>query len=212
MTLKIMKSLCWFIISVFAFSVPILSQAITNEFIAEKEGGKPVLYMPWRELYNDASRKNLNKPIQKECPFCRMNNGNDDKNELILARFKHNMVALNLYPYTRGHLLIIPYSHIKEVKDMNENEQKELIWFIGEAISILGSTLNADGVNVGINVGFASGASIPDHLHVQLVPRFQGESRSFIGIMEETRPVYWDLGKLYEELQPAFQNLTNCRR
>ena len=143
---------------------------------------------------------------QKECVFCRIKR-EEDRKEFILARFKYHLVMLNLYPYSRGHLLIVPYDHVKRVDELSVEAQNELIWLIAKSVSILEKDTGADGVNVGMNLGRAARASIPDHLHVQLVPRFDKEFQGFLHIIGESCVVHWDLHKLFDELRSPFQEL-----
>jgi len=163
---------------------------------------QPLIYMPWREAYTS----NSNEHNKEGCVFCNINNGKDIKN-FVLARYNHNMIMLNLYPYSRGHILIVPYEHVARLTDLTINAQNELIWLIGKSVEILETVGKADGVNVGINFGTAAHASIPDHLHIQLVPRFKTEMKGFVQLIGQTRMVSWDLNKLFEEFRPAFQKL-----
>jgi len=166
---------------------------------------KPILYLPWRESYTaDISTVQLQKKV---CPFCRIKNDDQDVHNLVLVRLEHCMVLLNLYPYTRGHLLIIPYDHVARITDLSLDAQHELMWLIGKSMIILETIGKADGVNVGINFGVAANASIPDHMHIQLVPRFKQEYWAFLNLIGESRVIFWDLNKLFEEFQPAFQAL-----
>lgn len=126
---------------------------------------------------------------------------------LVLVRMQYSMVLLNLYPYTRGHLLIVPYDHVARIADLSLDAQHELVWLVGKSVTILETTGNADGVNIGINFGAAANASIPDHMHIQLVPRFKQEYWAFLQLVGETRVIFWDLNTLYKEFQPTFQAL-----
>lgn len=165
---------------------------------------KPVMYFPWRERY--VANTSIDQP--KECVFCRIK-GAKDRKEFILARFKHHMVMLNLYPYSRGHLLIVPYDHVKRIDELSVEAQNELIWLIAKSVSILEKDVHADGVNVGMNLGRAANASIPDHMHVQLVPRFNKESRAFLHLVSDISIIFWDMNKLFEELRSPFQELAS---
>jgi len=189
----------------FIFSSFLLCAEYASEYPQQLQCAElkhPLIYMPWRESYQDKS----DTPKKKGCVFCNINNGKDNKN-FVLSRFEHNMVMLNLFPYTRGHLLIVPYEHVARLKDLSTEAQNELIWLIGKSVEILETIGKADGVNVGINFGAAAQASIPGHMHVQLVPRFKTEWKGFVQLIGQTRVVSWDLNKLFEEFQPAFKKL-----
>jgi len=161
-----------------------------------------LIYMPWRENYLNKSSESQ----KNDCVFCNIANGKDTIN-FVLGRYEYNIVMLNLYPYSRGHLLIVPCEHVARLTDLSTEAQQELIRLIGKSVEILETVGKADGVNVGINFGSAAHASIPDHMHVQLVPRFKTERRGFIQAIGKVRPISWDLNKLFEEFQPHFRNL-----
>ena len=168
---------------------------------------RPVMYMPAREerdkeYVKQQSRKDPTQ--QKVCPFCRMNNEHDDKTNFVLARYKNFMIALNLYPYSRGHLLILPYAHVNNITDLNPESLQELMALTYECVKVVQTVGKSDGVNVGINIGAAAGASVPDHLHMHIVPRFAFEGRSFVSCIAEARVIHWNLNALYEEFYPAF--------
>jgi len=170
---------------------------------------RPVLYIPWREAYTVSSSDK--QQMEKPCPFCRIKNDDEDTKNLVLARLDHTIVLLNLYPYTRGHLLIVPNEHVKRIGDLSLQCQAELIWLIGKSVDILETVGKADGVNVGINLGAAANASIPEHLHIQLVPRFNKEFWAFLQLIGESRVIFWDLHKLFEEFQPHFEQLKSLQ-
>ena len=167
---------------------------------------RPTLYAPWRNVYLFGSDGTSNDTDKQSCPFCMQLNQHDDKRFLILHRFKHYAIFLNLYPYTPGHLLIIPYDHVKRLGELSQESRFELIELITGSTTILEEILKCDGVNVGINFGRVAGSSIPDHLHVHILPRRKNEL-AFIQLIGETRIISCDMNKLYEQLQPHFMNL-----
>jgi ATP adenylyltransferase len=119
-----------------------------------------------RSVYND----NLGKKTDI-CPLCeKLQMKTDDKN-FILKRTKHSYVCLNYYPYMKGHLLVLPQRHVGDMSLLTDEELIDLSFLIRESVSVL-KQWKADGINVGINLGKCAGASIPDHLHVHILPRF----------------------------------------
>ena len=159
-----------------------------------------IIYAPWCDKKKDPD------PLSKQpCAFCRCIKQNNDKQELILKRYKHFFVVLSLFPCTKGHLLIIPYRHVKQLSGLLDEERSALINLTSESIDILNQALKPDGINVGINLGKAAGASIPDHLHIHVVPRYNKNTTSFIGIIAEARFIGFDMNCLYEKLQPHFK-------
>jgi len=171
-----------------------------------EEPSNSVVYAPWRDSYVRAKKRERTDSLSKKpCPFCACTKQNNDKSELILQRSKHSFVALSLSPYTRGHLLIIPYKHVKQLSDLSNEERSALINIINESIDILNQTLKPDGINVGINLGKAAGASVPDHLHIHIVPRYEGDVFSFVQLIGKARFIGFDINRLYEQLKPHFE-------
>ena len=163
---------------------------------------KPVnnyLYAPWRSIYHRQEKTG--------CHFCNLtNNETDNQINFVLKRCKHCFIMLNLYPYNKGHLLIIPYSHEANLYDLSSEEQQEIIYIIGKSLKILETTLKCDGANVGLNCGNTSGASIPDHMHFHIVPRFNGDT-GFMEALFDTKIISSHLPTIYNQLIQAFNNL-----
>lgn len=163
---------------------------------------KSQLYAPWRASYN----KKLKGPARTNaCPFCSQLAKNNDEQEFILKRTDHFMVALNLYPYSPGHLLIIPLTHIKNLEELNGQARKELVDLQIECIKTLSTVLKTEDFNVGINIGKNAGASIPDHLHVHIVPRYEHERLAFMHTIAQTNTFSIDLKDLYAKLKNVFR-------
>lgn len=163
-----------------------------------------IIYAPWRDNYLSAEKENPDLLSKKPCVFCEYVKQNNDKQKFILQRYKHHFVILNLFPFTKGHLLIIPYQHVKQLSDLSNEERYDLIDLVSESIDILNQTLKPDGINVGINLGEEAGASIPNHLHIHIVPRY----KNIVGFMQlvgEARIIGFNMNCLYEKLQPYFK-------
>jgi len=163
-----------------------------------------VLYAPWRGK-NYLDKKPLKKKI---CPFCVEIQQYQDEKNLILFRGKHAVVMLNLYPYTKGHLLVIPYAHVDSLDKLSVNERSELFELVNKSIQVLNMSLAPVGFNAGINIGKIAGASIPGHIHIHVLPRFNYDN-AFIQLVGNTRLVSWDLSEMYVMLFPYFNNLIN---
>lgn len=175
---------------------------------------RQMLYLPQREPYSSSNAEGRIKQekVSKPCIFCKLLQEKNDRKNLLLTRFKFNSVWLALYPYNKGHLLIIPNKHIKDLDDLEMPAKIELMQIISKVGKILKNSLDADGANIGINIGKISGASKPDHIHVHVVPRYVSEhpsniTPSFIHIIGETKVTQWDLTKLYDDLKPKFDVL-----
>jgi len=197
------------------FIIPILFMMFTQNAKTENIYKNPlkrqIFYCPTREKYTNKSNiKNTKK--NKSCIFCKLWAKNNDKENLIVARFEHNSIFLNRYPYNKGHLLIIPNKHVKNLDKLNIKEKLELIQIISKVPKILKDTLGADGANIGINLGKIGGASKPDHVHVHIIPRYTPThpnytSLGFIQTAGETKLIGWNLETLYDILKPEFDKL-----
>jgi ATP adenylyltransferase len=131
---------------------------------------------------------------------------NDDRKNYILYRGRHSFVIMNLYPYNNGHLLIVPFTHESEVDGLPEAELADLMKTTQASVKILKQAMRPDGFNIGINIGKTAGAGIPEHLHVQIVPRWTGDS-SYITVFDETRVMPELLDATYNRLRPYFEKL-----
>lgn len=182
---------------------PPLKQSVLQAIIAEEHLYKS-LYAPWREKYETDDTHE--KKDEKECVFCLEVASYDDAPALILARFTHCIVLLNPYPYSRGHVLIIPHNHSTYLHELSADARAEIMEVMSASLEILKNELNIEGANVGINFEQVSGATIPDHLHVHIVPR-QFADANFMRVIGNTSVVSWDLQKLYLRLKPCFGKL-----
>lgn len=166
-----------------------------------------ILYAPWRDTYVTKSKEDNGASSEDSCVFCsKIITENPGAQEFILKKTKHAFVILNLYPYNGGHLLILPIEHVANLEDLSKDVRVELMELMSASIVILKNVLQAHGVNAGMNLGRASGAGIPSHLHLHLVPRWVGDT-SFITVIGNTKNVSVDLEKIYQNLKPAFDAL-----
>ena len=147
------------------------------------------------------------KPPREACVFCDDIEAHKDHETFLITRFKHNAIFLNIYPYQRGHLLVIPSKHVKALSQMGLDARQEMMEILAAIPEIFSEALGAQGTNIGINLGKIAGTSKPDHLHVHALPRFGNEKLGFIELIGETTVVQWDLHKLYAELKPYFDAL-----
>ncbi len=165
-----------------------------------------ILYAPWRDKYIHRAKKQ-DGSSDEVCVFCEKLSAKDsDNQEFILKVTKHAFVILNLYPYNGGHLLILPIQHVAHLENLEKEVRTELMELMSASIEILKNVLKAEGINAGLNLGRASGAGIPSHLHLHVVPRWNGDT-SFITTIGNTKNVSVDLERIYNDLKPAFQAL-----
>jgi ATP adenylyltransferase len=126
----------------------------------------------------------------------------DDEN-YIAHRGQLNFVILNLFPYTSGHLMIVPYEHAPSLASVDEATTTEMMALAKRAQSALDAEYHPDGFNIGMNLGRSAGAGIADHLHLHIVPRWTGDA-NFVSIVGETRVLPEDLATTYEKLKRRF--------
>ncbi len=139
-----------------------------------------------------------------ECIFCRISE--PDSARLILARGTVSYVILNLYPYNNGHLMVVPNRHAPNLATLSADEQAELMRLTRHAEIALTEAYAPHGLNVGINLGRAAGAGVLDHLHVHVVPRWNGDT-NFMTAIGETRVLPEDLKASAAKLRPIFERL-----
>lgn len=162
------------------------------------------MYAPWRENYtNTTARTSTDSQDKDDCVFCIQLQENNDTAHFILRRFKHHNVMLNLYPYNAGHLLIITNNHIANLTDCSKEARTELIELTAQATDIVKKAFDANGVNVGINLGKAAGAGMPAHLHMHVLPRFTGDT-NFMPTLANTKVISFDLKEIYHTLKGLF--------
>jgi len=159
------------------------------------------LWSPWRSEYI-AAAGSADKSV---CVFCELKNDPaNDRDNFVVHRAQYNFVALNRYPYTSGHLLIIPYEHIAELDQTPKNVTDELMDLTKTSQKALRDVYQPDAFNVGMNLGEAAGAGIAAHLHIHILPRWFGDT-NFMTAVGETRVLPEDLATTYGKLQGRFE-------
>ena len=162
------------------------------------------IYAPWRSKYaKDTGRTKQERTTKNECVFCKQLAQKNDTKSFILKRLKHNVIMLNRFPYNAGHLLIIPLDHKASLDRLSKSARTELMELISNSARILKESLNADGINIGLNIGKAGGAGIPSHIHFHVLPRWQGDT-NFLPTLADTKQVSFDLNEMYKRLKKAF--------
>jgi ATP adenylyltransferase len=134
------------------------------------------------------------------CIFCVKPTQDDDEGNLILLRTEHGFVMLNAYPYNNGHLMVAPYSHVGSFTELTSAERADLIDTMAHAERILERAFSPQGMNVGANMGHCAGAGVPGHVHVHVVPRWEGDT-NFMPVVGETRVLPETLRQTYERLK-----------
>ena len=160
------------------------------------------LWAPWRLAYvKGASGENA-----IGCVFCDKL-GADDRESLVLHRGSSCFAMLNLYPYANGHVMLAPYRHLARPADLDHAERAELWELFGTALDVLDATLAPHGHNAGVNLGRAAGAGVEGHLHLHVVPRWNGDT-NFMPVLADTRVMPQHLDETWERLREAWPTAT----
>lgn len=138
-----------------------------------------------------------------DCIFCSALTNNT---ELILFSGKHVFIILNKFPYNNGHLMLVPKRHISTLEQLNDEELSELGALIRTTEIVINEAYKPNGINVGINLGRSAGAGLPDHIHVHVVPRWDGDT-NFMTVVGETRVVPEEPNQTIERLRPIFSRI-----
>lgn len=139
-----------------------------------------------------------------DCIFC--DAAEPSRAELILIRGRVSFVILNKYPYNNGHLMVVPNRHAPNLATMTAEEQAELMTLTRHAEMALTEAYAPHGINIGINLGKPAGAGVLDHLHVHLVPRWNGDT-NFMTVVGQVRVLPEDLSETAKKLRPIFERL-----
>jgi ATP adenylyltransferase len=170
------------------------------------------LWAPWRLGYIQgteppaaAEREIAWLPgADPNCFLCRGAADRDDRANLVVARGEHTLVVLNRYPYNNGHLLVAPLAHLPGLGDLSGDVQREIMETLARYADLLKRLMNAEGFNIGLNLGRVAGAGVPGHLHWHIVPRWSGDT-NFMPVIADLRVIPQSLEALWELLarQPA---------
>ena len=143
------------------------------------------------------------------CVFCDAQNPSEEQSSLIVFRGKTCYVILNLYPYNNGHLMVVPNRHIASLAAATGDELCELIELTRRSELALGEAFNPHGMNMGINLGKPAGAGVLDHVHMHVVPRWNGDT-NFMTVVGDTRVLPEELHVTAAKLRPLFERLADA--
>jgi ATP adenylyltransferase len=157
------------------------------------------IWAPWRIDYI------LNeKP--SDCIFCVSSDQEQDRDRLILHRTGLSLVMLNRYPYNNGHMMIAPFRHTADMNELSIAEMLDLFAALRLCRNVLEKTAAPQGFNIGINLGKAGGAGVDDHIHIHIVPRWNGDT-NFMSVISDVRIMPENLLNTYEKLLPGFLDM-----
>jgi ATP adenylyltransferase len=156
------------------------------------------LWTPWRYQYITATGET------GVCVFCAAGHSTDDHANLVVYRGAYNFVILNRFPYTTGHVMVVPYAHLANLEDLPGESLAELMTLARDAVRHLREVYRPEGLNLGMNLGKCAGAGIAGHLHMHVLPRWIGDT-NFMTVTAETRVVPEALETTREKLTAAFR-------
>lgn len=158
------------------------------------------LWAPWRMKYIEKHGK------VDECVFCVAKSKTDSAENLIAFRGKNAYVILNRYPYTSGHLMVIPFDHRSNLEELNAETRGEMMELASLCTTILRKVYKTESFNMGINIGEAAGAGVLGHVHIHIVPRWAGDT-NFMSTLGETRVLPESLEDTYQRVCEALNNI-----
>jgi ATP adenylyltransferase len=156
------------------------------------------LWAPWRVEYFERKAIPGFLRAAAESP--------NDADHFVIQRRKCCFLMMNLYPYASGHLMVVPYREVSSLNELSTNEKVEQLDMAGYAERLLREVVKADGFNVGWNIGSAAGAGEAKHLHLHIVPRWDGD-HNFMTVLSGTRIIPEGLRPLYEKLRAAAERI-----
>ncbi len=159
------------------------------------------LWTPWRYHYITGHGKDEGPAA--ECVFCAAAVCGDDEKALIVHRSQHNFIILNRFPYTSGHVMVVPYTHVPTLEDMHDDALVEMIRLARDCEKTLREVYRPDGLNLGLNIGRSAGAGVAAHIHLHALPRWTGDA-NFMTPIAETRILPEDLAITWQRLRAAF--------
>jgi ATP adenylyltransferase len=161
------------------------------------------LWTPWRREFIE---KSSGTDQADGCFLCDKPRQDDDRANLILLREARVYVLLNLYPYNSGHLLVAPYQHTGDFASLEPQTAADLMHLSQKSVAALEQVYRPHAFNLGMNLGREAGAGLPDHLHIHIVPRWNGDT-NFMPLVAETKVLPESLDQTYGRLLPAFDGL-----
>ncbi len=151
------------------------------------------LFAPWRLAVIESYEK------QTTCVFCEISIQSPSVQNLVIHQGRSSFVVMNKFPYSNGHLLILPKRHCGKWEDLNEDELLEIMQLSQRSMAVLRKVVNCEGFNMGANLGRVAGAGIPDHAHIHIVPRWNGDT-NFMPVLAETKMISEHIEATYKKI------------
>ena len=162
------------------------------------------LWAPWRMEY--ISGASAQAYPEGACVLCLMGDESPSEENLILHRGTVCYIIMNLFPYINGHLMVLPYRHTTCLADLGKEERLEMFAQADLSERVLKRAMHPDGFNIGMNLGRVAGAGIADHMHLHVVPRWNGDT-NFMPVLGEARVISEALKVTYQKLRPIFEEM-----
>jgi ATP adenylyltransferase len=156
------------------------------------------LWTPWRYAYVSGTEKAAG------CVFCDAAKETDDAKARIVYRGDNCFIILNTYPYTPGHVMIVPYAHLDELQKLPGEAANEMMSLSKRMETVLRELYHPDGINLGMNIGKAAGAGIAGHIHMHVLPRWVADA-NFMSVVAETRVLPETLEVTWEKMRKEFE-------
>ncbi|MFB6116874.1 HIT domain-containing protein [Halosegnis sp.] len=163
------------------------------------------MFAPWRIEWVERE----DDPIDG-CPFCVLPDRPDARDALVLARNDHAFVVLNNYPYNPGHAMVVPHHHTGKYRNLETETLTGLARLKQRTFDALETALHPDAFNTGMNLGGPAGGSITDHVHVHVVPRWDGDT-NFMPVISDTKVIVEAVNETYDRVRAAFAELEGAR-
>lgn len=158
-----------------------------------------LLWAPWRYQFIKSKK-------EKGCIFCNRFDQKDSVKNLILYRGEKNCVIMNKFPYNAGHLMVVPFRHVGKLEKLKAAEATEFMQLTQKSVEVLKKSLKPHSLNLGMNLGKVSGAGVPGHVHMHIIPRWLGDT-NFMSISCETKVLSVPLGPIYKQLKAEFKKI-----
>lgn len=156
------------------------------------------LWSPWRMEYI------MSEKDEGQCTFCKEAAKPDGPENLVVYRGKRVFLILNRFPYTNGHIMVVPFEHCSSIEKLDSETMTEMMEMTSRSLGVLRSVYRPEGYNIGMNIGEAAGAGIADHVHIHVVPRWGGDT-NFMSTLAGTRVLPEALEDTFERVKKAWK-------
>jgi len=156
------------------------------------------IWSPWRYQFIKTAVSHSG------CVFCQIVDSTDDEENLVVHRGESNFVILNRYPYTSGHVMVIPFRHLATLEKTPAETAREMMHLTQRVERALRKLYRPEGINIGMNIGKAAGAGVAGHIHMHVLPRWVADS-NFVTVVGETRVLPEELSETWRRLHAEFR-------